>query len=154
VHRNRHTWCRRPFDRAGWVAAYTSDRSPRALSTRLRPPDFASVERAIGALHESGGGVARRERGHADTDREGADAWERVTLKVGTQARSEGIGCPDVAQWEDHHELFAPHRPAMSGWRHASLHDLAQLEQRSIARFVAVVVVDHLEVVEIEQQHR
>ena len=120
---------------------------------------LGAVHRGVGVAHHVRVGPARPARGDADAQAHGdllPGHGDPLTQAV-TQGVGQRGGGPGVAQAvEQHHELVAAQPrgrrigPAGQGVAQPAGHG----DQQLVARVVAQAVVDQLEVVQVDEQHR
>ena len=117
---------------------------------------LAAVHGLVGAIHDRFGGVERAD--HADSDRHAQ--WQRLAVVLEFAARSGrsgGLPFPGrilVAAFQQDPELIAAdagHHVAVADALGKQVRDL---DQRFVARPVPERVVDHLEPVDVDEQHR
>ncbi|MEZ5262905.1 MAG: hypothetical protein R2755_14305 [Acidimicrobiales bacterium] len=111
-----------------------------ALRSRSEPDDACAPDAAPDA-------GPRRDLGPVDHQRLG----QPVEHPLGHQAQGVGVGGAGVL--EQHGELVAAHAGGGVARSQAVGQPVGQLHQQAVAGGVAQAVVDHLEVVEVDEQH-
>ena len=118
----------------------------------VRPPvALARVQRGVGVVDDlMSVGARRGEGGDADRDRERTRPAVVATQRRGEQVVGDDLGALGVARRQQERELVAAGAVGAVAAAQVGPHDLGDRPQQVVARRVAALVVDRLEVVDVD----